>query len=534
MSVALRSQWYQDGWFSSTTCIDAFEEGARRHGSTAVDFVSQASVTSASVGDIHAAAIELAAALQHLGIRHGDAVAVQLTNRAECAIAYQAVLLSGAVLVPIVHVYGAAEVGFILTQSRAAVLVMAARSPLVQADSLRHELAAIDTVHHVVMLDAEPGEGYLAWSELARSREYERPEVDADDVCLLLYTSGTTSAPKGVQHTHNTVLAEQATMPALIAGAPDDVSLVTFPPGHIAGVGSMLRALMSGSRTVFMEGWDPARALELIRDYGVTSTAGIPTHLRSILEIGCAKPELATLREFLVGAAPVSEELGERAAAAGIATFRSYGSTEHPTVTGEHSGQPRWALLSTDGKPLPGSVVRILNADGLEAPVGTDGEVVVRGPEQFVGYRDPALNDDAFTPDGWFRTGDLGHLDREGRLTITDRIKDVIVRGGETISSAQVEDTLATHRAVAEAAVVAAPDPHYGEVVAAVVVLKPGAALDIDALHGHFVAAGLARQKIPERLVLVDALPRTSLGKVRKAELRDEHFPRQLGRSRWS
>jgi acyl-CoA synthetase (AMP-forming)/AMP-acid ligase II len=155
-----------------------------------------------------------------------------------------------------------------------------------------------------------------------------------------------------------------------------------------------------------------------------------------------------------------------------------------------------------------------------------DGEVVVQGPDQFVGYRDSALDADAFTADGWFRTGDLGHLDEQGRLTITDRIKDVIIRGGETISSGQVEDVLTAHPAIAEAAVVAAPHPRYGDVVAAVVVLKPGEALDLDGVRAHFDSSGLAKQKTPERLVIVEALPRTALGKVRKAELRREHFAR--------
>jgi acyl-CoA synthetase (AMP-forming)/AMP-acid ligase II len=281
---------------------------------------------------------------------------------------------------------------------------------------------------------------------------------------------------------------------------------------------------MSGTRTVFLDGWNPARAVQLGHDYGVTSTAGAPIHLQDLLDLGATGVPLPALREFLVGAAPVSEELGRRAAAAGIATFRSYGATEHPTVTGEHAGEPEWARLATDGKPLPGSSVRILTSDGIEAPVGADGEVVVQGPEQFVGYRDAALNADAFTADGWFRTGDLGHVDPVGRLTITDRIKDVIVRGGETISSGQVEDVLNKHPAVAEATAVAAPDARLGEVVAAVVVLKPGAALDIETLREHFAAAGLAKQKTPERLVFVDELPRTALGKVRKAELRRMHF----------
>jgi len=521
----LRDKWYRDGWYSDLTCLDAFEAGAAKHGDVPLTFVVGDSVSSLTVGEIRNLALALAASLQRLGVRDGDAVAVQLTNRVECAVAYQAVLLCGAVLVPIVHIYGVAEVAFILDQSGAKVLIMPERHGSIMYRERLQELSRIDSLQHVVMLDAEPGEGYRGWSQLdTPAAQYRRPAVDADDVCLLLYTSGTTSAPKGVQHSHNTFLAEQKTMPALLAGKPDDVSLVTFPPGHIAGVGSLLRPLLSGARTVFIDGWDPALAVEVVRRFGVTCTAGTPFHLAGILDLGDTGDELATLREFLVGAAPVAEEIGRRAAQAGISTFRSYGATEHPTVTGEHEGAPEWARLSTDGKPLPGSAVRIVGTDGADCPSGTDGEVVVRGPDQFVGYQDVALNADAFNADGWFRTGDLGHLDDQGRLTITDRIKDVIIRGGETISSGQVEEVLNAHPAVADGAAVAAPHPRYGDVVAAVVVLKPGCALDLDGLRAHFVASGLARQKTPERLAVVDELPRTSLGKVRKAQLRADHF----------
>jgi acyl-CoA synthetase (AMP-forming)/AMP-acid ligase II len=524
----LRDLWYRDGWFSSRTCIDALEDGARKHDSMPVHFVSAAAVTAVTVGDIHRAAATFAGALQQLGVRPGDTVAVQLTNRVECAVAYQGVLLSGAVLVPIVHIYGIAEVRFILEDSCAKVLVTDARLPSSDLALSGSSYAVPAGPHHVVV-DAEPGEGYLAWSQLTTSAVYRRPEVESDDICLLVYTSGTTSAPKGVQHTHNTVLAEQSSMPALIAAAPDDVSLASFPPGHIAGLGGMLRALVSGSRTVFLERWSPARAVELIREFSVTSMAGAPTHLNDILELACAKGELDTLREFLVGAAPVSPELGRRAVEAGIETFRSYGSTEHPTVTGEHAGDSAWGRMNTDGKPLPGSVVRILASDGRDAAVGQEGEVVVRGPEQFIGYRDRALNDEAFTVDGWFRTGDLGRLDADGRLTITDRIKDVIVRGGETISSSQVEEAVATHPAVAEVAALGAPDSRFGEVVAVVVVLRPHATLDLAEIRHHLDQAGLARQKAPEVLKIARSLPRTALGKVKKADLRATFFPESRG-----
>ena len=521
----LRDKWYRDGWYSDRTCLDAFEAGTAEHGDVPLTFVVGDSVRSPTVREIRDRALALATSLQRLGVRDGDAVAVQLTNRVECAVAYQAVLLCGAVLVPIVHIYGMTEVAFILNQSGAKVLIMPERHGSTVYSERLQELSRIESLRHVVMLDAEPGKGYRAWSQLdAPAAQYRRPAVGADDVCLLLYTSGTTSAPKGVQHSHNTVLAEQKTMPALLAGRPGDVSLVTFPPGHIAGVASMLRPLLSGARTVFTDGWDPALAVEVVHRFGVTCTAGTPFHLAGILDLGDTGDKLASLREFLVGAAPVAEEIGRRAAQAGIGTFRSYGATEHPTVTGEHEGEPEWARLSTDGKPLPGSVVRIVGTDGANCSTGVDGEVVVRGPDQFIGYQDTTLNADAFTADGWFRTGDLGHLDDQGRLTITDRIKDVIIRGGETISSGQVEEVLNAHPAVADGVAVAAPHPRYGDVVAAVVVLKPGRELDLDGLRAHFVASGLARQKTPERLAIVDELPRTSLGKVRKAQLRTDHF----------
>jgi acyl-CoA synthetase (AMP-forming)/AMP-acid ligase II len=523
----LRDKWYRQGWYSTRTCIDAFRDGAARHGQSPVVFIAEQTETTSSVAEIHDQAVGVAAGLQRLGIRSGDAVAVQLTNRLECAIAYQAVLLCGAVLVPIVHIYGPQEVGFILAESAAAVLITAATLRSTSNLDRLDAYARIATMSHTVLIGAESGRGYLGWSTLpAPSEEYVEPSPSADDVCVLLYTSGTTSAPKGVRHSHNSLLAEQATVAELIAGRPGDIQLVSFPPGHIAGVGSLFRPLISGSRAVFVDSWDPARAADIVARHRVTSTAGTPFHLEGLLDLEDTAEKLASLREFLVGAATVTDEQGRRAAAAGITTYRCYGLTEHPTVTGGHPQDPDPARLGTDGPPMRGSSVRILDPDGTPVPPGQDGEVVVQGPDQFIGYHDPALNVAAFTPDGWFRTGDLGHLDAAGRLTITDRIKDVIIRAGETISSGQVEDVLNAHPAVKEGAVVAAPDPRYGDVVGAVVVLEPGADLDIDEVRRHFAASGLAKQKTPERLVIVESLPRTALGKVRKADLRRTYFGR--------
>jgi acyl-CoA synthetase (AMP-forming)/AMP-acid ligase II len=494
-----RQRWYDEGWYSQRTLVDALEQGAATYAENTLTFFADGTETVSTLMAIHGRSREVAAGLQRLGVKPGDTVAAQMTNRIECVIAYAAVLLCGAVLVPIVHIYGPAEVDFILGESRAKVLI---------------------TVNGFKLVDTG---AVVSWDDID-GVDYRRPSPSADDVAVLMYTSGTTSAPKGVQHSHNSVQAELATLVDLIAGGPDAVQLVTFPPGHIAGVNSTLRPLISNQRTVFLERWDPATAAELIHRYRVTSTSGAPFHLEGLLAVEDSLTKLATLREFLTGAATVTEDLGRRAQAAGINSYRSYGATEQPTVTGSRADDSEYARVATDGKPLSGNVVRILAPDGEEQPIGVDGEVVVQGPDQFIGYRDAALDADAFTVDGWFRSGDLGHLDEEGRLTITDRIKDVIIRGGETISSGQVEDVLNTHPAIAEGAAVAAPHPRYGDIVAAVVVLKPGEELDLEDLRALFARSGLAKQKTPERLVVVDALPRTALGKVRKADLRKAHF----------
>lgn len=530
--AALRDQWYREGFYSDRTWPDVLAESCATGASTTLVYAGgegEQLVTTA--GEIHARARRVAAALQERGIRPGDSVAVQLPNRIEASIAYAAVMLAGAVLVPIVHIYGPNEVRFILEQSGAKVLVQPDRWRSIDYGNRVAGFADIPTLEHVVVVGEAVPEGACPWDDLlATTTEYARPTVHADDVTLLIYTSGTTSAPKGVQHSHNSLLAEQQAATEYLGTGDDAVQLVTFPPGHIAGVGSMLRPLLHGRDTVYMDMWDPALAVELISRHRVTATAGTPFHLTGMLDIEGVAGKLATLREFLIGAATVPEDLVRRAGDMGIGTFRCYGSTEHPTVTSGTATDPEPARLGTDGSPLPGVRVRIVDETGTDVPTGVDGEIVTRGPDQFVGYRDASLNAAAFTADGWMRTGDLGHLDTDGRLTITDRIKDVVIRAGETISSGQLEDVLGTHPAVAEGAIVAAPDPRYGEVVAAVVVPMPGADIDLDSIREHFAESGLAKQKTPERLVVVDALPRTALGKVRKAELRAEHFPRAGGR----
>jgi acyl-CoA synthetase (AMP-forming)/AMP-acid ligase II len=298
----------------------------------------------------------------------------------------------------------------------------------------------------------------------------------------------------------------------------------------MAGLLSLLRILLLGTPTVIMQAWHAALAAELIDRHAVTSCGGAPVQLSGLLDrqaSGAAR--LGTLREFLTGAAPVPPSLIRRADGAGITAFRSYGSSEHPTVTAGSIDDPLDSRAETDGRLLPGNQVRLVDADGRDVPEGQQGEIVTRGPELFTGYTDQALNAAAFLPGGWFRTGDLGRIDEAGHLTVTDRLKDIIIRGGENISSKEVEDLLITHPAVADVAVIPVPDPALGERVCAVVVTRPGFSFDVSEAKAHFAAAGVARQKTPEVVMLADELPRTPSGKVRKDVLRTAHRPQVSG-----
>jgi cyclohexanecarboxylate-CoA ligase len=338
-----------------------------------------------------------------------------------------------------------------------------------------------------------------------------------DDVCLLVYTSGTTGRPKGVQHTYATLLAELRTR--LTGVADDSVILAAFPSGHIAGTLGLLRMLLQGMPHVVMDGWDAATAARLINEYGVTATGGTPFFLTTLLDLAC-QVDLFSLREYGVGGASVPPSVIERAHQHGVMAFRAYGSSEHPSISGGSSADALDKRAHTDGRLLEGVEVRIVDEALQDVPVGNPGEILSRGPELFVGYRDLTLDADAFLPGRWFRTGDIGVLDHDGYLTITDRRKDLIIRGGENLSSKLIEDILTEHETVAEAAVVATPDALYGERVCAFVVLRPATTLSLNDIRAHFAVAGTARHLTPERLEIVDDLPRTATGKVRKDELR--------------
>jgi acyl-CoA synthetase (AMP-forming)/AMP-acid ligase II len=533
--AALRSRWLAAGQWTDETFPQLAGRGLAANGGARLSVRSQVRPYDGTIGAVADAGRRLAGSLKARGIREGDVVAFQMPNWSETVACFYGLLYLGAVLVPIVHIYGSKEVGHILRQSRARALITADRfgrqNFLDNLDALSAELPDLEIV---VVVDAHGGDvprDATRWDDFLADAQPldDLPMVDPDDPVIVGYTSGTTSAPKGVVHTHRTLRAEMLQFASFVASDPtrsDNLArgqLSGSPLSHVTGLAGVLRPLTTGGPMQLIDQWDPAVVLSAMLEDRVASGGGATFFLTSLLDHPDFDPErhLPLMRQVAMGGSPIPADVARRAADLGIVLTRAYGSTEHPSTTMSLPTDPEPKRLFTDGRALPGVELELVDLDGRPVPVGAPGEIHSRGPELFVGYTDPDLTSDALDAEGWYATGDIGILDPDGYLTITDRKKDIIIRGGENVSAAEVEELLQAMPAVAEVAVVAAPDPRYGEHGCAIVRLLPGgAAFDLDAMRAHLEAQGLARQKWPEEVHFVDDFPRTASGKVQKHMLR--------------
>jgi acyl-CoA synthetase len=338
--------------------------------------------------------------------------------------------------------------------------------------------------------------------------------VDPDMPAIIAFTSGTTRDPKGVIHSHRTIGCETRQLDHLFPkGGPPQIT--GAPVGHFIGMLSAFLLPLLRERPVnLIDVWDPGEVLRMMSEEGLGVGGGATYFLTSLLDHPDFTPEHLALMPFAgLGGSAVPVAVMQRVTDLGITAFRSYGSTEHPSITGSLIDEPEEKRLTTDGRALPGVEVRL----------GEDGQILSRGPDCFVGYIDPELTAAVFDEDGWYHTGDVGVLDDEGYLTITDRISDIIIRGGENISAVEIEELMMGLDEVAEVCVVAAPDDRLGERAAAIVRVHEGrSAPSMQAVRDHLAAAGLARQKWPEAIYQVQELPRTPSGKVQKFVLRQQ------------
>ncbi len=478
----------------------------------------------------YAAAADLArrvgGGLRALGVRPGDPVAFQMPNWPEAAATFWAIAFLGAVPVPIVHFYGAKEVEFILRQSRARVLVTADRFGHLDYTATLADLRA-DLTHleHVIVVGDEVPSDAAPFSTLLDAEPIDGPvATDPSAPALVAYTSGTTADPKGVVHSHRTIGFEIRQLSELNANRAGRPLLVGAPVGH--GIG-MLAALLipvyKRDGVHLIDVWDPGKVLAAMLEDDLSAGSGSTYFLTSLLDHPDFTAEHAARMSHIgLGGSSVPRTVGERSDALGISMVRSFGSTEHPSITGCLHDDPIEKRLSTDGRPMPGVTIQLRDDDGKLVGQGAPGEIWSRGPDCFIGYTDPVLTRAAFDADGWYATGDVGVLDDDGFLTIVDRKKDIIIRGGENVSALEVEEQLLRMPGVAEVAVVAAPDSRLGEHGCAFVRMLPdaGSGPDLAAVKAHFEASGMARQKWPEDVRPIEEFPRTASGKIQKYVLR--------------
>jgi acyl-CoA synthetase (AMP-forming)/AMP-acid ligase II len=514
----LVAAWHRDGLWTDDTVADRLGVAAAVWPDRILTVASESRPAEIRLTDFHHRAQRAAAGLRGIGVRPGDVVAVQAPSWLETWLAYSAAILAGAVVLPIVPIYGKAELAFILAEAKPAVIVTPVNWKGIDYPSRVRPLGLAAT--HVVFGEAAQ-DATISWTSLEAGEAFDLPcpNTDPDDVAVLIYTSGTTSRPKGAQHSHRSLLAELETAKAM---SPDERRmLVAWPPGHVAGFLAYLGFAAQGVTTILLDSWNAAEAARLVEERKITSSAGTNFHLAGLLDAADdAGLALDSLSDFRAGGASIPADLVLRSDRRGISTYKSYGLTEHPSLAFGHPGDSALRRARTDGRISPGSQVRIIDDEGRDLPPGIAGEILCRGPETFVGYREPSLNDLAFLAGGWLRTGDVGVLSPDGYLTITDRAKDIIIRGGENISSREVEEYALLHPNIASAAAIGVPHETLGEKVGLFVTTRDGTEVTVAQIGEIFQDQGVARQKTPEAVFCVADLPRNATGKVLKHVLR--------------
>ena len=468
--IATRGRWYRrpgGPWDGPT--LDGALSAARTRKSALVDGGVRLSTV-----ELHHLAARVAGGLRAAGVRRRDVVTWQLPNRWEAVVLYRACWRLGAVAAPVHHLAGPADVDAML-------------------GGLDVRLA-VEEDRLASLLDARP---------LPPGVRPARPA----DAAVVLFTSGSSGAPKGVIHTQRGLAYKAILMAGVHGLRRRDCVLMPAPLAHISGLlNGVLVPGVAGVRSVLQSRWEPDAALDLIEAENVSFMIGPPTFFVGLRDAGSFAPErVGSLRLISCGGAGVTADfVKETADALGARVKRTYGSTEAPTVTTAHDGDSRRKARTTDGRPTGEVELRIDPASG---------EVLVRGPELFAGYTDRSRNAAAFARGGWFRTGDLGAVDDDGWLTITGRINDVIIRGGENISIAEVEAVCEAHPAVRHAVAAGYRSRRLGERVGVAVVLAPGKRFGLEECRAWFAERGITKFKVPERIVAVDAVPVLAAGK---------------------
>lgn len=471
--------------------------------------------------DLVAAAEGVAAALARRGVGPGTVVSWQLPTTVEAVVLLVALTRLGAVQNPLFPTLRQREVAFITRQAGTELFIVPETWRGFDHGRLAADLAA-DSHFDVLQLDLQSAAG-----------EHRLPTADpsslppaptGDGARWVYYTSGTTADPKGARHCDTTLIASSNAQVEQVGFDRRDVYPIAWPFAHIGGVSMLATSLRTGTHLVLFDAFDPEQTPRRMAAHRPTALGTAVPFFRAFLAAQQAhgdRPLFPHLRFGCFGGAPVPAEIhAEVQSVLGVPLVGMWGLTEFPVATAATLADDAGTRATSVGRPARGVTVRVVGADGEECPPGTEGELRLKGPQCFLGYVDQRLDGEAFDQQGWLCTGDLGTVDTGGVVRITGRLKDIVIRNAENISVVEIEELLFAHPDVSDAAVLGVPDERTGERVVAVVVPRAGAALQLDDLRAHCRAHGLATYKCPEQLEVTEVLPRNTMGKVLKHELR--------------
>lgn len=486
--------------------------------------------------ELHDSALRLAAGFHARGWRAGDAVAVHLPNWVEFIEVVTALSRLGIITVPIMPIYRRDEVGYVAGHAEVRAVVTPAtfkgfdyldmyRDVRRERPDLEILVARPDDAARAIANEA--GSGVDLLDDVRTDAAADLPaQPSADDPFLIVYTSGTTSRPKGCVHTFNTYCSGARTLTKAFGYTEDDVQFGPSPITHTTGlVTSVLVPLLNGAATHVMAEWEPVRGAAEIARFGCTQAVTATTFLQMLIEaFDPERDDLSSLRLWVCAGAPIPRAVVERAhqTLPHLKVLSLYGRSENLMTTTCTVTDDTVRALDSDGSAQPGHAVAIVDESGREVPRGTEGDIAYFGPSHMIGYLgDPGETDALFTADGLSRSGDLGVMDADGFVRVTGRIKDIIIRGGMNISARELEDHLVSHPGLSDSAVVGYPDDRLGERVAVFVVPRDGhPEPTVEELRTYLTKHGVAIQKTPERVIVINDLPMTATGKVQKHVLR--------------
>lgn len=518
LPAELRARYYAAGHWCHDDLWTSFDATARARGAAPAFVDGERSL---SFDALRTAAMRFGDGLRRRGIEPGEVVVVHGRHCLESVVAILGCAFAGCVVAPLPHIFSVDMIRTVLTTTGGRVLV-ALGEP---AEIERAVTAARQAGAALVVLApfADPRAGTLRWDEAQGAADATvRSPIDADAPVLITFSSGTTGEPKGVVHSANTVRFTIRTYARYQDIGADDVSAVVTAFGFIGSsvLGSYL-SFLTGCRSVLLRNWSAESAIALIARHRATHILLMPTHAIDVLDCpALAAADVSSLRRGVVAGLNDLRREQTRATLCAL-PFPMYGMSESPGHVTGCMADPWEKLRSSEGRALPDTELLICDDDDRPLPAGEPGQILVRGPNRFLGYHAAAaLNRSCLTADGYFRTGDIGVLDADGYMTFVTRSKDIIRRGGVTITPAEIESALRAHPRIADVAVIGLPDERLGERACACVMTRDGADVELAELCAFLEARGLAKYLLPESVVRCDSFPRTPSLKVQKNELR--------------